>query len=115
MKSSDLPTAIVTLANGQALGVLNAIVKLGLKVPDDISIVTVDDNKYMNLISPQITRAVQPLDNIAKLSCRTLNQVIKGEKNGTSSITLSPMLIIGESVKNINTSYNNDTEKLFCR
>ena len=103
LKTADRPSAIVTLANGQALGVLNAISRLGLKIPDDISIVTVDDNKYMNFISPQITRAVQPLEGMARLCCRTLHQVIKGEKNGTSSITLSPMLVMGESVKNINT------------
>lgn len=99
MRSDDRPTGIVTLANGQSLGVMKAAISLGLNIPGDFSLVTVDDNRYMSFVSPNITRINQSIDGMAYTSCNLLNEMIHGRRpNSTSMIKLRSTLIEGESV-----------------
>lgn len=99
MRSNDRPTGIVTLANGQSLGVMKAAISLGLSIPEDFSIVTVDDNRYMSFISPNITRINQSIDGMAVTCCNLLNDMLLGNRpNSTSMIRLKSTLIKGESV-----------------
>lgn len=99
LKSTQRPTAILSLANGQALGVMGAAEKLGLKIPKDLSLVTVDDNKYMKVLSPQITRISQPIDQMAQLSCNYLfKRIQEPSLSLITTIALHPALIKGESV-----------------
>ena len=51
----DPPTAIVTANDLMALGALQAITERGLRVPNDISLVGMDDIPYASFISPPLT------------------------------------------------------------
>jgi len=102
LRSEYRPSAILSLANGQALGIIKAANKLGFNIPDDLSVVTVDDNKYMNFISPSITRITQPMENMAKLCCESLYRRLDDPNSkNTSSVFLMSTLIEGDSVKAI--------------
>ena len=96
MLSPDRPSAIVALSNAIALGVLKAANELGIKVPDELSIVAADDNKYMRFITPTITRMAQPMEGLARTGCKLLYLKIKGES--VRSVQLPPELIPGDSV-----------------
>ena len=99
MCSDDRPTEIVTLANGQSLGVMKAAISLGLNIPGDFSLVTVDDNRYMKFVAPNITRISQSIEGMAHTSCTRLNEMIQeGRSNSTSIIRLKSTLIQGDSV-----------------
>lgn len=99
MCSDDRPTGIVTLANGQSLGVMKAAISLGLNIPEDFSLVTVDDNRYMKFVAPNITRISQSIDGMARTSCKLLNEMIQESRtNSTSIIRLKSTLIQGDSV-----------------
>ena len=72
LNGANRPTAIFGLSNTILLGALKAIHESNLNVPDDISLVSFDDNLYMDYLTPSITRVSQPVDNMAKLSVRIL-------------------------------------------
>ena len=55
LKEPDPPTAIFALSNMMALGVLNAVQELGLRVPADISVVSIDDFDFANIVSSPTT------------------------------------------------------------
>ena len=99
----DRPTAIFALSNTIMLGALRAIRESGLSVPNDMSLISFDDNLYMDYLTPAITRVGQPVENMAKLAVKILCDHL--DQNGTvapnSQIRLLPSLIAGESVANI--------------
>lgn len=95
------PTAIFSLSNTIGLGVLKAIREAGLKIPDDISIVSFDNNIYMDYLTPPISRVGQPVEEMAKLAVRLLMESIESKKNTCTQLELSPELISRDSVKNI--------------
>jgi LacI family transcriptional regulator len=55
----DHPTAVFAANNLLAEGVWRAANDLGLRVPDDLSIVSFDDAQWMSMVTPGITAVVQ--------------------------------------------------------
>lgn len=94
------PTAIFALSNTILLGALKAIRESGLSVPGDISLISFDDNVYMDYLTPSITRVGQPVENMAKLAVKILCDQLdpSGTTAAHSQIRLLPEMIYGESI-----------------
>lgn len=97
--SDPRPSAIFTLSNTIGMGAIKAIREAGLKIPDDISVVSFDNNVYMDYLTPPITRVGQPVEEMAKLAIRLLFESIGSEKRISTQLELSPELISRESVR----------------
>jgi len=61
-------TAIFAINDSMAYGALQACVKLGLKVPDDVSVAGFDDYPLSSRIEPALTTVKQPLFKMGRLS-----------------------------------------------
>lgn len=55
----DRPTAVFSANNVLAEGVWRAATDLGLRIPEDLSIVSFDDAPWMSLVSPGVTAVAQ--------------------------------------------------------
>lgn len=66
------PSAIIALTNFATLGVLAALSRLGIRVPDDVSLVGFDDYAWMRAAAPSITAVRQPVDRMAEEAWRRL-------------------------------------------
>ncbi|MDN4613321.1 LacI family DNA-binding transcriptional regulator [Leifsonia sp. F6_8S_P_1B] len=55
----DHPTAIFAANNLLAEGVWRATNDLGLRIPDDVSVVSFDDSEWMSMVNPGITAVAQ--------------------------------------------------------
>ncbi len=91
------PTALFALSNTILLGAVKAIRESGLRIPKDISVVSFDDNPYLDFLDPAITRIGQPVDAIGIRAFETLLQKIAREDNGPAQILLPPQLVIRNS------------------
>lgn len=60
LESDERPTALFTANNFMTLGAMLALADLGLRVPDDISLVGFDDLEWTTLVSPPLTVVSQP-------------------------------------------------------
>lgn len=100
--SKPRPTAIFALSNTIGLGAIKAIREAGFNIPDDISVVSFDNNIHMDYLTPPITRVGQPVEEMAKLSTRLLFECIENKKRISTHLELSPELISRDSVKNCN-------------
>jgi len=100
LNGGKMPSAIFALSNTILLGALKAISESKLSVPEDISIVSFDDNMYMDYLTPPITRVSQPVENMAKLAVKILCDKLMQESEGSavSQIRLMPSLVRGESI-----------------
>ncbi len=104
MVQQEKPTAIFALSNLISLGVLRALKELGLTVPDDVSMISFDEQPYSAFLACPMTTVEQPREEIGKLSFGLLLDTINGRQAAeTESRILPPRLIVRESVKNINT------------
>lgn len=98
LNNSARPTAIFALSNTIGLGAIKAIREAGLKIPDDISLVSFDNNIYLDYLVPSITRVSQMVDEMGKLAVKLLYDSIANHKTIRSQIELSPEMILRESV-----------------
>ena len=97
---ADRPTAIVAANNVMALGALQAMNDLGFICPDDISLTSIDDVPWGNVIRPRITMVVQSVDEMGRVATEFLLERINAR--GGSPIPprehiLVPKLVVGQS------------------
>lgn len=88
------------------LGVMGieSLQRANLKIPDDIAVVSFDDNDLFRLLTPSITVAAQPINEIATRSINLLLRAIRKENKlqKTTGEIIEPTIIIRDSspVKN---------------
>ena len=102
LKADPRPTAILALSNTIGLGVIKAIREEGLRIPEDISLVSYDNNVYMDFLVPAVTRVSQPVEDMGRHAARLLFESITKKKDLNTQTELAPNLIIRESVRNLN-------------
>lgn len=93
------PTAIFALSNTILLGAIKAIREASLGIPDDISIISFDNNKFLDYMVPPISRVSQPVEDMAKLASKILFEKISGNnQEQITRLSLSPVLMPGSSI-----------------
>ena len=83
--------------------------KCHLNIPSDIAIVSFDDNDLFRLLTPSITVAAQPINEIATASINLLLKIINKElrPSHTTGEVIKPVIIVrNSSPKKINTKNN---------
>ena len=74
----DPPTALVSTSNHTTIGVLRALSHRGLRCPEDISIVAIDDLPSAEIFSPRLTVAAQPVQSMGEAAVMRLLQRLGG-------------------------------------
>ena len=79
---ADPPTALVSTSNHTTMGVLRAVSHRGLRCPEDVSIVAIDDLPAADVLSPRLTVAVQPVQAMGEEAVARLRQRLDGSVTG---------------------------------
>lgn len=109
ISSGKVFSAIFALSSTNLLGSLRALRDHNLKVPDDISLISFDDNVYLNYLNPPISCVAQPLDLISIAAVDRLLARLGLPKhrdedskrisaNGNNMIEIPPQIIIRDSI-----------------
>ena len=93
----DRPTAIFAGSDLQALGVIEAARTLGLRVPDDLSIVGYDDLQLAQWSSPALTTVHQPLTAMAEEAARLVIRMSETPLDSVPRMDLATRLVVRES------------------
>ncbi len=97
LRLSEPPTAIFAGSDLQAMGVYRALYELGLRVPDDVSVVGFDDIQLAPLLTPALTTIRQPVREMGALATRMLLRLIAEETLESSRVELATSLVVRES------------------
>jgi LacI family xylobiose transport system transcriptional regulator len=97
LDSPDRPTAIFAGSDLQALGVIEAARTLGLRVPDDLSIVGYDDLQLAQWTSPALTTVHQPLTAMAEEAARLVIRMSDAPLDSIPRMDLATRLVVRES------------------
>lgn len=81
------PTAIFACNDLMAVGALCAIQEVGLRVPEDISVIGYDDIPLAAYTSPRLTTIAQPAQELGKLAAKKLLHRLENRTDGNGSVT----------------------------
>ncbi|WRH25802.1 substrate-binding domain-containing protein [Arthrobacter sp. JZ12] len=97
LTSEAPPTAIFAGSDLQALGVLDAARQIGLRVPEELSIVGYDDLQLARWSSPALTTIHQPLIQMAEEATRMVLRLREGERPNNLRLDLATSLVVRQS------------------
>ncbi|HHV59515.1 MAG TPA: LacI family transcriptional regulator [Clostridiaceae bacterium] len=95
------PTAMVCLQDRIALWVMMELEKMGLKVPDDISIAGFDNINELNYVKPLLTTTQMPTKEIAHTAVSILVDDISNNRCGNKKVVLETRFIERDSCRRI--------------
>jgi DNA-binding LacI/PurR family transcriptional regulator len=90
-------TALFAYNDMSAIGAIRAIQELGLRVPQDISVVGFDDIPGAAFYTPSLTTVRQPLNRMGEVAAQCLLDRIEGKKEYPAEIAIEPELVVRES------------------
>jgi len=93
----ERPTAVFLNNNLLSLGALLAIKELGLRCPEDISVIGFDDHPWATVSDPPLTVVRQPAQQIGQVAARMLLSLINGEEIRESHVILDCEVIVRQS------------------
>jgi DNA-binding LacI/PurR family transcriptional regulator len=91
------PTAIFCISDTLALGAITAAKELGLRVPEDVTVVGFDDVEHTTMLHPYITTVAQPCYELGKQSAHLLYARMTQGKEIPRQTILKHQLIVRES------------------
>lgn len=98
-KKEERPTAIFALSTMTLLGVLKAINECELIIPDDISVVSFDNQPFLEYLNPSITCVAQPIEEISKIAIEKLIDGLEKKESVTANLFIKPTIIFRHSVR----------------
>ena len=98
---AEKPTALVVCGEGAALPALCAIRKHGIRIPEELSVITSELAEVSGLWNPGITTIDQDLDLLAAELIDCVNKCLRNPELRPEARWLPSRLILRESVRNI--------------
>ncbi len=90
-------TALVCFNDVTAIGAIRAIRDLGLRVPEDISVIGFDDIKAAAYMSPGITTIRQPLAEMGRFAAQCIVNRLNRTEDFRKQVAFEPKLVVRES------------------
>ncbi len=101
LQQKEKPTAIFAFSNTIAMGCIKALKEEKVKLPEDISLLTFDENPYLNFIEPPLTCISQPVEDICKIAVKMLFSNILEHDITPKRVLLKTQLKVRSSVRNL--------------
>jgi len=90
-------TGIIAASDFTALGVIRGARRLGLRVPQDISVIGYDGSPVMAFTGPPLTTIKQPVDALAGAAVQLLVRDIEGRPGPRTEVLFQPELVVRSS------------------
>ena len=91
-------TALFAFNDVSAIGAIRALKEVGMRVPEDVSVLGFDDIYAAEYHNPALTTIRQPLFEMGKLAAQTLlNSISAGRIEESQTLTVKPQLIVRQS------------------
>ncbi|OKP81909.1 LacI family transcriptional regulator [Paenibacillus helianthi] len=97
LSEGKLPTAVFTGDDNIALGVINALMEAGVRVPQEVAVVGYDDHYIASQLRPHLTTLRQPADKIGIAAADMLLKRMNGTMKRGANVRIDPELIVRES------------------
>lgn len=100
-EEGNLPTALFVANDSMAVGCYKAAYELGLKIPDDISLIGFNDIPTAKYMIPPLTTVRLYMEFMGEYSVRMLEERVLGERELCLKVTVPTKPYLRDSVKTI--------------
>ncbi|GKQ40780.1 LacI family DNA-binding transcriptional regulator [Streptomyces sp. A012304] len=97
LRTEQPPTAVFAASDAQALGVLEAARQQGLRVPEELSVMSFDDTLVAAMACPPLSAVRQPFEELGREATRVLLQTAEGRPPASPRIELATELVLRTS------------------
>ncbi|MFC4561825.1 LacI family DNA-binding transcriptional regulator [Nocardiopsis mangrovi] len=97
LQLADPPTAVFAGSDLQAMGLYEAARELGVRIPEDLSVVGYDDLPVARWVGPPLTTVRQPLTEMAEEATRMALLLARGEPPANLRLDLATDLVVRQS------------------
>jgi LacI family transcriptional regulator len=101
LKLPHPPTAVIASNDLTAIGALGAIHDVGLKVPEDLSLIGFDDISFAHLTQPPLTTVILSRTQLAVMAFAALDALIHKQSDPRSDLTIPTHLVMRKSTRAI--------------
>lgn len=101
LASNTHPTAIFAANDRMAVGAMRAMGKAGLRVPEDVSVIGLDNIEISAFQNPPLTTIQQSFEDLATLALELLFDLLADKEPATQQIVIPPHLIVRASTRRI--------------
>ena len=103
LRVAKRPTAVLALGNPQALGAMRAVGEVGLKIPDDISLVGFGDLPYADYLATPLTTVAQDVARLGQEASALMCEAMRrGKLGGAACRRVPTRLVLRSSVRGLN-------------
>lgn len=95
----DRPTAIFAASDEMAVSTIEVALELGLRVPEDLSVIGFDDSPIAAFAKVPLTTVWQPLSQIGELAVDVLGKLVSGKQKHPVKTLLSTRLVERQSCR----------------
>lgn len=97
LKLEDRPTAAFCTNDTVAAGAMKAVIRAGLRIPEDVAIVGFDDSTVSHIVEPELTTVRIDMDRMGRLAAEKLFELIEGTPSAETRIVIPTELIVRRS------------------
>ncbi len=97
LRMSNPPTAVFTANDEIAYGLCLEARELGVRVPEDLSVVGFDDTDLSFVFSPPLTTVRQPVQDMAKAALRAVIALVQGEEKPKRHVFPTELVVRGST------------------
>ncbi|MCD1635825.1 LacI family transcriptional regulator [Martelella mediterranea] len=88
------PTAVIATSDDMAISFMSGIRKLGLRIPEDVSVVSFDGSPVCAFCTPPLSTIEQPVDEMGQAAAALLLEAIENGPPTPASCTVVPSRLI---------------------
>jgi DNA-binding LacI/PurR family transcriptional regulator len=88
------PRAVFAVSNIAAKGIIPAVQQHGLRIPEEIAMLTMDDFEALSLLTPKVSCVRQPAEAIAETAWSMLQNLIAGTRLKRRHVRLPASLVV---------------------
>ena len=85
---NNMPDAILSISDEQAIGILHSALDAGVNVPEDLQILSFNNTRLVEMVRPQLSSVIQPLYDIGAVGMRLLTKYMNEEDIEETNVIL---------------------------
>ena len=96
----ELPEVLFAFNDEMAIGAINALTHMGYRIPEDISVIGIDDIPQASITNPKLTTYHQPIYEHGVMAAEQLLKMLKESAEGSATV-LSGYMVERESCRRL--------------
>jgi DNA-binding LacI/PurR family transcriptional regulator len=97
LSAPEIPTVIFCGSDLIAMGAMNALEEAGVEVPDDVSVIGIDDISFAFLARPPLTTINVPRERLGRVAFEALEKMLSLKRHGGAEYYLETSLVVRKS------------------